>query len=87
MLTKLTLTIDKEIVLRAKKYALLRHRSVSRIVEEYLKNLSDMEKSSNEGTRQEGVLTARITGMFMEEYKGQPYKELRESSLREEHSL
>jgi Family of unknown function (DUF6364) len=40
MLTKLTLTIEKEVVEKAKEYAQQKNKSVSRIVEEYLKNIS-----------------------------------------------
>ncbi len=38
MLTKLTLTIDKSVVEQAKVYAQKKNRSVSRIVEDYLRN-------------------------------------------------
>ena len=37
MLTKLTLTVDREVVVRAKQYAKRKHRSVSRIIEDYLR--------------------------------------------------
>jgi len=40
MNTKLTLSIDKSIIHKAKKYAVSRHISVSKLVEEYLKSLS-----------------------------------------------
>jgi len=86
MLTKLTLTIDQETVEKAKKYAQKKHRSVSRIVEEYLKNLSDIDRIQASETDQEGFLTNSITGMFKEEYKGQEYKELLEISLMEKFS-
>jgi predicted transcriptional regulator len=86
MLTKLTLTIDKEIVEKAKKYAEQKHRSVSRIVEEYLSNISDTERIKNASVKEEGSLTNSITGMFKTEYKGQSYKELLEESLVEKYS-
>jgi len=37
MIAKLTLTIDKQVVDKAKTYAKKKNRSVSRLVEEYLK--------------------------------------------------
>ena len=41
MLTKLTLTIDEKVIDRAKKYALNKNKSISRMVEEYLDSVSD----------------------------------------------
>ena len=40
MITKLTLTIYKSVIEKAKKYAQGKNKSVSRIVEEYLRNIS-----------------------------------------------
>jgi len=45
MNTKLTLNIDKNIINKAKSYALNQHISLSKLVEEYLKSLSS---SSND---------------------------------------
>lgn len=39
MSTKLTLTIDENIILKAKKYAKGREKSLSSLIENYLKNL------------------------------------------------
>lgn len=47
MNTKLTLTIDKDIIEKAKRYARKRERSLSAMVENYLKSLVDTEKDSN----------------------------------------
>lgn len=44
MNTKLTLTIEKEIIQRAKEYAKDRNRSLSDIIENYLKILTKEEK-------------------------------------------
>jgi len=47
--TKLTLSIDKNIIEKAKKYAKNRHKSVSKLIENYLKNIvikNDYEKIS-----------------------------------------
>ncbi len=41
MNTKLTLTIEKEIIIRAKKYARGKNRSLSDIIENYLKTLTE----------------------------------------------
>lgn len=81
MLTKLTLTIDQNVVIKAKKYAKVKHRSVSKIVEEYLKNISDSENIRNNGLDIEATLTNSITGMFSEEYGDESYKDILETAL------
>ena len=43
--TKLTLKLDKIVIEKAKKYASLQKRSLSRIIESYLKSLSIQEDS------------------------------------------
>ena len=83
MLTKLTLTIDQDIVLKAKNYAQKKHRSVSRLVEDYLKTVSDAESAKMDSLPNTSPLTDSITGMFKNEYKGQSYKDLLESALLE----
>ncbi|MFV0573080.1 MAG: DUF6364 family protein [Xanthomarina gelatinilytica] len=46
MNTKLTLTIEREIIERAKKYAKGKNRSLSDIIENYLKILTKEERSN-----------------------------------------
>jgi len=81
MLSKLTLTIDRDVIAQAKKYAKIKHRSVSKLVEEYLKTVSDSENIRNNDLNLEASLTNSITGMFKEEYNGQSYKDILEASL------
>lgn len=50
MNTKLTLTIDKSIIENAKKYARKRDRSLSDLVENYLKILTDENTIQKEKT-------------------------------------
>ena len=45
MNTKLTLSIDKNIITGAKDYALSRKTSLSRMVEEYLKSVAESQNS------------------------------------------
>ena len=45
---KLTLKLDKYVIERAKVYASSQKRSLSRIIESYLKSLSIQENSKNE---------------------------------------
>ncbi len=85
MLTKLTLTIEEEIIVQAKNYAQKKHRSVSKIVEDYLKNVSEMEIIQNKELKNVGKRTKSISGMFKNEYKGQSYQDLLESSLTEKY--
>ncbi len=41
MSTKLTLTIDKKVIEKAKEYAKRKERSLSNIIENYLKSITD----------------------------------------------
>ena len=48
MNTKLTLTVDKFIIEEAKKYAKSNGRSLSNIIEEYLKSLIEIKEDEKE---------------------------------------
>ncbi|MDD7885201.1 DUF6364 family protein [Flavivirga sp. 57AJ16] len=48
MNTKLTLTIEKEIIERAKNYAKEKNRSLSDIIENYLKILTEKEQKDKD---------------------------------------
>lgn len=48
MSTKLTLTIDQQVIEAAKRYAQINGRSVSNLVETYLKSLTAEETIANE---------------------------------------
>lgn len=50
MNTKLTLTIERSIIEKAEKYALKRERSLSDLIENYLKALTDEETGVEELT-------------------------------------
>lgn len=45
MITKLTLTVEESVIISAKKYAKKRGKSLSNLVENYLKSLSGNESS------------------------------------------
>jgi formiminotetrahydrofolate cyclodeaminase len=47
MTTKLTLTVEKTIIERAKTYAKKTGRSLSELIENYLENLTDEDHNSN----------------------------------------
>lgn len=46
--TKLTLKLDKEVIEKAKEYATSQKRSLSRLIESYLKTLIDNDNSNRE---------------------------------------
>ncbi|RRQ46125.1 DUF6364 family protein [Chryseobacterium sp. SC28] len=48
MNTKLTLTIEQSVIEKAKKYAKKRERSLSDLIENYLKTLTNDEESKTE---------------------------------------
>lgn len=48
MSTKLTLTIDKSVIEQAKKYAKAQGRSLSNLIEDYLKTVSGKPKEEND---------------------------------------
>jgi hypothetical protein len=50
MTTKLTLTVEKDIIEKAKSYAKNTGRSLSELIESYLKNLTQDTKNKNELT-------------------------------------
>lgn len=81
MLTKLTLTIEESIVEQAKEYARNRKRSVSKIVEEYLENLSGGHEGVSSVSSLQAPLTDSISGIFAD--SGKPYKEMLEEALLE----
>ena len=85
MLTKLTLTIESDVISKAKEYARSKHRSVSKLVEDYLKTVSDTENLKSPDLNLEATLTDRIAGMFKDDYQGQEYDQLLEDALSENH--
>ena len=83
MIAKLTLTIDKQVVDKAKTYAKKKNRSVSKLVEEYLKTISSNDIAASTTQTTKADITEKITGMFKREYKGQEYKDILEDALLE----
>ncbi|MDX1960665.1 MAG: DUF6364 family protein [Leptospiraceae bacterium] len=64
MLTKLTLSVDKDVIESAKEYAKKRKTSVSRLVEDFLKSIS--EKNENK----KGIIspiTKQLSGVLKKE--------------------
>jgi hypothetical protein len=74
VLTKLTLTIDKDVIEKAKAYAQGKNKSVSRIVEEYLSNVSQQEVRDVPLKDLPSPITDKLVGMFAD--AGEDYKTL-----------
>jgi hypothetical protein len=83
MLTKLTLTIDQSVVEQAKEYAQKKNRSVSRIVEEYLKNIAINHESFTAFSSMKSPITDSISGMFHD--NGKSYKDMLDEALQEKY--
>jgi predicted CopG family antitoxin len=63
MNTKLTLTIEKEVIEKAKNYAKNKNRSLSDIIENYLKSLTTT-KNNNEEKKLSPIVQS-LKGSFM----------------------
>ncbi len=83
MLTKLTLTIDQTVVEQAKEYAQKKNRSVSRIVEDYLKNIASNNDGNTSLFLMKSPITDSISGMFHD--NGKSYKDLLDEALQEKY--
>ncbi|WP_304224812.1 DUF6364 family protein [Gracilinema caldarium] len=81
MLNKLTLTIDESVIEKAKEFARTKNKSVSRIVEEYLRTISSGSKSFSYSGKLNAPITDGIIGMFSD--NGQDYRTQLEEALTE----
>lgn len=83
MQTKLTLTVDQDVIQNAKDYAKKHERSLSNIVEEYLKSLSSI-KSRNKKTTYSKIVK-ELKGSVKDPNRNKSYKELLQDALIEKH--
>jgi len=83
MQTKLTLTVDQEVIELAKEYARDNAKSLSSIVEEYLKSLSSRKASKSK--RKYSKLVRELKGSVKIDSSKVDYKELLEDALIEKH--
>lgn len=83
MLKKLTLTIEQSVVEQAKEYAQKKNRSVSRIVEDYLKNIAMNNQSSTSFSTMKSPITDSISGMFQD--NGTSYKDMLDEALQDKY--
>lgn len=81
MTTKLTLTIERDIISHAKSYANKKGRSLSEIIENYLKSLVTRDVTKNEYS----LTTKRLLGS-VKAPKGFDYKRTLEKEIILKHS-
>jgi hypothetical protein len=74
MQTKLTLSIESDVIEQAKEYARQQHRSLSNLVETYLKLLVRKESSTEEIS----PIVASLIGVLPMDVKGKGRKEITE---------
>lgn len=83
MQTKLTLTVDDAVIQTAKEYAKSHKRSLSNIVEEYLKSLANSTADSKKSKHYD--IVAELKGSVKDPDPSKSYKELLEEALMEKH--
>ena len=84
MPNKLTLSIDQEIIEKAKQYAKLQGRSLSNIIEEYLKSIS-IESTKNKKLEL-SKLVSELKGSIKPPTDGKSYNEILEDALLEKYA-
>ncbi len=82
MNTKLTLTIDKEVIEQAKRYAKKENRSLSNLIENFLKHVTREEKKEKEHDLHPDILALRGSVKVSKDFN---YKEELEKALREKY--
>lgn len=82
-MSKLTLSISQTVIEEAKKYAKSSGRSLSSIVEEYLKSLSESEMLNNIKLKNKLLTELKGSVKVPEEFKEYNYKELLKEALLE----
>src|SRR5690606_22258528 len=83
MNTKLTLTIEQEVIKRAKEYAKSRNRSLSDIIENYLKSLTKEEQK--EHSKNLNPVVNSLKGSFKIPKKDMDYKKELRKRLNEKY--
>jgi len=84
MSTKLTLTIDKSVIEDAKKYAKSQGRSLSNLIEEYLKAVSKKSSKSSEKLELSPIVKS-LYGSVKLKNKEIDYKELVKDEILKKH--
>jgi hypothetical protein len=85
MVTKLTLTMDKDVIEKAKEYAAGKNKSLSKLVEGYLGRISTRDMHFDPEAPIKSAFLDSMTGMFHDD--GRDYKELREEAITERYGM
>ena len=83
MSTKLTLTVDQKVIESAKEYAKENKRSLSNIIEEYLKSLTSSSNRTKISTLSQVV--KELKGSVKDPAPSKTYKEILGDALIEKH--
>jgi len=83
MSTKLTLTVDQNVIESAKEYAKKNKRSLSNIIEEYLKSLT--QNTSTKKKPKLSRLVKELKGSVKDPEPTKSYKEILTDALIEKH--
>ena len=83
MSSKLTLSVDQDVIESAKKYAKANRRSLSNIVEEYLKSLT--EKKNEKRKVRMSKIVQELKGSVKIPNDGKTYTELLQEARIEKH--
>lgn len=83
MQSKLTLTVDQDVIKNAKDYAKQYNRSLSNIVEEYLKSLS-VNKTKSKKTKYNKIVN-ELKGAVKDPDRNKSYKEMLKEAKIEKH--
>lgn len=83
MSTKLTLTIDKSVIEEAKRYAKSQGRSLSNLIEEYLKSVSSKDDKSK--SLELSPITKSLFGSVKLKDKDIDYKKILEDEILKKH--
>ncbi|MCH7397234.1 DUF6364 family protein [Belliella sp. DSM 107340] len=81
---KLTLTIEEEVIKRAKEYAKAKNRSLSDVIENYLKTLTKVD--SQEKDKKLSPIVKSLKGSFKLPKEGMDYKKELRDRINEKYS-
>ena len=81
MLAELALTADQAVIEGVKAYAQKKNSSVSRIVEEHLRSITENHERQSSFTTLLSPITDSISGMFYD--NGKSYKDIKDEALKD----
>lgn len=82
MKTKLTLSIEKTVLEKAKKLTRKGRRSLSKIFEDYLRELTAAGKN-----KRSAPVTDSLSGILSDHYAGKSYQKMKEEMYKDKYGL